>query len=300
MQIDPISCLNVDDALSLLQTVVPPRPSLRAALLAEGASGYLLVKDGHPALAVASTREGSGERASTLVRIASREARSTHRWLGALDGRTRALFHPPGPLECTFHAWETGALAHLLSVGLRDRGGRTIYMTSQQRHGLPHVDRAPVDDRTARACFEIDRAATRDDDARFSARTTSPPSDAEDAFADFERSLADFVARDDLFVFRVGGVAGAYLLLQENAIDTLVVHPDLQRRGLGSTLVRFACATLAARGHRTVSLLTSDTNVRAVRLYERHGFLLHSVNRWLVGAAPSPLSPADERKDQRS
>jgi ribosomal protein S18 acetylase RimI-like enzyme len=64
-------------------------------------------------------------------------------------------------------------------------------------------------------------------------------------------------------------------LLDENTIDTVVVSPDLQRRGVGSTIVRFACATLQRRGHEVVSLLTSDRNLDAVRLYERHGFRMH-------------------------
>jgi ribosomal protein S18 acetylase RimI-like enzyme len=65
----------------------------------------------------------------------------------------------------------------------------------------------------------------------------------------------------------------------------VVVRPDLQRRGVGSTIVRFACATLQRRGHQVVSLLTSDKNLEAVRLYERHGFRMHCINRWFVPRA---------------
>jgi ribosomal protein S18 acetylase RimI-like enzyme len=78
-----------------------------------------------------------------------------------------------------------------------------------------------------------------------------------------------------------GAIAG-YLLLDENTIDTVVVSPDLQRRGVGSTIVRFACATLQRRGHEVASLLTSDRNLDAVRLYERRDFRMHCINRWFV------------------
>ena len=49
----------------------------------------------------------------------------------------------------------------------------------------------------------------------------------------------------------------------EHTIDASIhrdhaVSPDLQRRGVGSMIVRFACATLQRRGHHVVSLLTSD------------------------------------------
>jgi ribosomal protein S18 acetylase RimI-like enzyme len=44
---------------------------------------------------------------------------------------------------------------------------------------------------------------------------------------------------------------------------------------------------LQRRGHDVVSLLTSDQNLEAVRLYERHGFRMHCINRWFVPAYPA-------------
>ena len=53
-------------------------------------------------------------------------------------------------------------------------------------------------------------------------------------------------------------------------LETLGVHPRSQGRGIASELLRFALAEVARRGGGAVALDTSD--VRNVRLYERHGF----------------------------
>jgi ribosomal protein S18 acetylase RimI-like enzyme len=154
-------------------------------------------------------------------------------------------------------------------------------MTSHARHELPSVDLAPTSEAVIRACFDIDQAA---DHRYHELRSSDPPpgGDADEAFRKFQRELARFVERGDLFAFKIDGAIAGYLLLDENTIDSVAVRPDLQRRGIGSTIVRFACATLQHRGHDVVSLLTSDTNLEAVRLYERHAFRMHCINRWFV------------------
>jgi len=54
-------------------------------------------------------------------------------------------------------------------------------------------------------------------------------------------------------------------------IDLLAVHPDHQRRGLGSALLRAAFARFAAAGLREAQLGVASDNPRAVALYERAG-----------------------------
>jgi ribosomal protein S18 acetylase RimI-like enzyme len=283
----PISRDNIDAALALLETVVPPRPSLRAALElpgSDGSAGFAVTEAGRTVLAVAATTV-AGDPPTIWVRIASAQPRHTRRWLEAVPMASSALCRSPRAVEYTIADWEDGAAAHLEALGLRF-SGRTFYMTSHERHESPPVDLAPPTAAVIRTCYDIERAAERQFHQLRSSEP-QPPADDGDAFQAFQRTTERFVARGDLFVFRSDGAVIGYLLLDENTIDTVVVRPDLQRRGSGSTIVRFACATLLRRGHQIVSLLTSDRNVEAVRLYERHGFRMHCINRWFVPAYPA-------------
>ena len=273
-----ISGDNIDAALALLETVVPPRPSLRRAIETEG-EGFVVTEAGRAMLAVAATAV-SGDPPITWLRIASALPRHTRRWLEALPLASTTLCRSPDPVECTIADWEDGAAAHLETLGLRF-SGRTFYMTSHDRHEPPRVDLAPPTKAVIRACFDIECAAERQyHELRSSGPEPGP--DDEEAFQRFQRTAERFIARGDLFAFRIDGAVAGYLLLDENTIDTVVVTPDLHRRGVGSAIVRFACATLQRRGHELVSLLTSDKNLEAVRLYERHGFRMHCINRWFV------------------
>ena len=65
----------------------------------------------------------------------------------------------------------------------------------------------------------------------------------------------------------VGRIAGL-LARKGDFIDQLFVHPDLQRRGMGTALLRKA-AELSPDGLR---LFTFQRNERARRFYEKHGF----------------------------
>lgn len=282
MQIARIANENVDAALELLGKVVPPRPSLRAALLQPRSESYLVYEAGLASLAVGVTTSSVGVDVATLVRIASARPRDTRRWLEGLPPSFGALFGAPSGVECTILAWDSGAAAYLSDLGLCLEG-QTFYMTTRERHPMPEVDVAAVSRESVHACFVLDRAAMRQEaEVRSDAPLASAPTEEEEAdgLRMFERAIEPFARRGDLFAFRVGGVIVGYVLLDENAIDTVVVGPDLQRRGFGSTLVRFACATLNRRAHDEISLLTAGTNLEAVRLYERMGFRMHSFNRW--------------------
>lgn len=78
-------------------------------------------------------------------------------------------------------------------------------------------------------------------------------------------------------------------------LETLGVHADRQGQGLGSALISRGLREAAARGARTVRLETSD--LRNVRLYERHGFLItghveggEGPPVWAMEARLDPLS----------
>ncbi len=282
MHIARVSNDNVDAALGLLGKVVPRRPSLRAALLDPQGESYLVYEVDLPSLAVGVTAAPEGADVATLVRIASARPRDTRRWLEALPPSFEAHWSARGGVECTTVAWDSGAAEYLGALGLGS-DGETFYMTTRERHPMAEVDVAPVSDQAVRACFALDRAAMRQEAEVRSDAPLAPEATAEeeaDALRAFERATAPFVRRGDLFACRLGGRIAGYVLLDENAIDTVVVGPDLQRRGFGSTLVQFACATLNRRGHDEISLLTAGTNLEAVRLYERMGFRMHSFNRW--------------------
>ena len=55
-------------------------------------------------------------------------------------------------------------------------------------------------------------------------------------------------------------------------INALGVQPEARGRGLGARLLAEADALARAAGLDAVSLIASDVNVGAIRLYERNGF----------------------------
>jgi mycothiol synthase len=54
-------------------------------------------------------------------------------------------------------------------------------------------------------------------------------------------------------------------------VDVLAVHPDQQRRGIGTLLLRGAFARFAAAGLGRAQLGVASDNPHALRLYERVG-----------------------------
>ena len=57
-------------------------------------------------------------------------------------------------------------------------------------------------------------------------------------------------------------------------MNVLAVVPALRGHGLGSQLLALADETGRAQGLRGMSVIVSDTNAGARRLYERHGYCL--------------------------
>jgi ribosomal protein S18 acetylase RimI-like enzyme len=65
-------------------------------------------------------------------------------------------------------------------------------------------------------------------------------------------------------------------------IDRIAVHPDAQRRGLGTELMHLAMQRLSHQGSRTIGLSTQAGNWRSQRLYDRLGFRRTSINAYRV------------------
>jgi ribosomal protein S18 acetylase RimI-like enzyme len=72
----------------------------------------------------------------------------------------------------------------------------------------------------------------------------------------------------EVWVFESAGEMVALMILSEEWIEQLHVHPDWTGRGLGSRLV-----DLAKQRRPSLDLWTFESNDGAKRFYERHGFV---------------------------
>jgi dTDP-4-amino-4,6-dideoxy-D-galactose acyltransferase len=63
-------------------------------------------------------------------------------------------------------------------------------------------------------------------------------------------------------------------------IGLIAVAPAAQGSGLGHALVESALGWMRARGVTSASVVTQGGNVRAQRLYQKHGFVSHSIKLW--------------------
>jgi ribosomal protein S18 acetylase RimI-like enzyme len=52
----------------------------------------------------------------------------------------------------------------------------------------------------------------------------------------------------------------------------MVTHPDQQRRGMGTFLIKRSVNTLQAQGYEELELFVTRANQSAIRIYERLGF----------------------------
>ena len=88
----------------------------------------------------------------------------------------------------------------------------------------------------------------------------------------------------DLFVAEADGRLLGFLALNGSYVDRLYVHPNGQRRGIGSRLIQRA----QQQSPGGLELHTHQKNVRACAFYEKHGFL---ASRY--GVSPAPESEPD-------
>lgn len=109
---------------------------------------------------------------------------------------------------------------------------------------------------------------------------------AEQQWRSFTAAAAWFVVRDGSDV--VGLAAG--LLRAESSDEpeliSMWVDPACRRRGVATQLVAAVEAWAAATGAQALVLWVTDGNTPALRLYERHGFVLTGES------APLPRDPA--------
>ncbi|HLZ57244.1 MAG TPA: GNAT family N-acetyltransferase [Ktedonosporobacter sp.] len=86
-----------------------------------------------------------------------------------------------------------------------------------------------------------------------------------------------FVARHDReivgmvsLLFTISTAEGGAVCLLED----MIVRPDQRGSGLGSQLLQHAIDFARTNGFMRITLLTDHSNEGAIRLYQRHGFML--------------------------
>jgi ribosomal protein S18 acetylase RimI-like enzyme len=101
----------------------------------------------------------------------------------------------------------------------------------------------------------------------------------DDAIGEIERTTegqygpflpaASFVVEDD---DRIAGASLVSLVEDRPCLLYVVVHPDVQRRGLGGALISASGNALMVAGHRELDLFVTEANEPAVALYRKLGF----------------------------
>ena len=71
---------------------------------------------------------------------------------------------------------------------------------------------------------------------------------------------------------RVIGYAGYWLVEDEAHINTIAVHPEWRRRGIGDRLLRTLLADARAARARSATLEVRVSNTSAQQLYRKYGF----------------------------
>jgi ribosomal protein S18 acetylase RimI-like enzyme len=87
------------------------------------------------------------------------------------------------------------------------------------------------------------------------------------------------------------GVATADLGEEVTELQVLAVVPRHQGRGLGGRLLEATVAQASARGSRLLWLVTTNDNLDALRLYQRHGFRLAELHPGAVDESRRELKP---------
>ena len=105
---------------------------------------------------------------------------------------------------------------------------------------------------------------------------------------------------DSLYVYDDGAVKG-FIKIEGTYIAKLFVEPVLQNASIGSQLLEYA-----VKEHGADHLWALEKNVRAIRFYERHGFLLTGERKPEEGTAeflvrmergrPDSAQPAGHKK----
>jgi GNAT superfamily N-acetyltransferase len=80
-----------------------------------------------------------------------------------------------------------------------------------------------------------------------------------------------------------GGIAGvATWLIEAGQCELVSIDALVEGRGVGSALLEAACRAAAAAGCHRLHLVTTNDNVRALRFYQRRGFVLRELRAGAV------------------
>jgi len=90
-----------------------------------------------------------------------------------------------------------------------------------------------------------------------------------------ENSLAFYFVA--LLKNKVIGYAGIWIILDEAHITNLAVHPGYQCQNVGSMLLKHLIVEAFSYGAIRMSLEVRCSNIRAQKLYLRHGFVVRGV-----------------------
>ena len=100
-----------------------------------------------------------------------------------------------------------------------------------------------------------------------------------DAVAEVERTIegeygpflkdCSFVVEDD---GRIVGASMVNLFDGQPFLTYVVVHPEMQGRGIGTSLIAATGEALRSAGHARMDLFVTESNEPAVNLYEKLGF----------------------------
>jgi dTDP-4-amino-4,6-dideoxy-D-galactose acyltransferase len=123
-------------------------------------------------------------------------------------------------------------------------------------------------------------------DSRFYADGNFPASACDELFASWiERSVRDRAFAGAVFVpTLVGDQPAGYITcaVKDGAgeIGLIAVDEKARRTGLGTSLLSEAATWFAGQGAQRVSVVTQGANITALRMYERFGFSVESLQLW--------------------
>jgi diamine N-acetyltransferase len=95
----------------------------------------------------------------------------------------------------------------------------------------------------------------------------------------FEQALE----RHTILVADIDGLLRGYVQFDDTTLHRLYVDADFQGQGLGRELLEAALGHPRLADAEEIRLQVWEQNVRALRLYERHGFRVVGTTRFTIG-----------------
>lgn len=78
---------------------------------------------------------------------------------------------------------------------------------------------------------------------------------------------------------KVIGYAGIWNIIDEGHITNIAVHPDYQDQGVGDCLLDNLIKACKERNVLSLTLEVRKSNIKAQKLYEKHGFIVEGVRK---------------------